>query len=175
MEGYYNNETLFSKAISKGKGIKSKTIITHNIKEECFSNNCTIMVFAKSEKKNISKIYTPITLNILEKYEEKGDTKILQIILYIGLIIIILTFIILTIIFCYKKKKRKKIIDNTIEISTFDKNGLYSNDNQKSEKLFDDNSSCSKEENSLPCESEVYRKTSTGKNFDAPPTYIDLP
>ena len=170
-----NTNTLFSKTISSGKGLKSKTIITHSINEECFSNNCTIMVFAKSKKKNISKIYTPIILNILEKYEKKGDPKVLNIILYTSMIILIFS-IFLIIIIWIRKKKQNKNKDNLIEINNLDRIGLEKNENQKNEKMLDINSFFREnEENNLPSESEVYQKTFTGKDFSAPPTYIGLP
>ena len=170
-----NTNTLFSKTTSSGKGLKSKTIITHSINEECFSNNCTIMVFAKSKKKNISKIYTPIILNILEKYEKKGDPKVLNIILYTSMIILIFS-ILLIIIIWIRKKKQNNNKDNTIEINNLDSIGLEKNENQKNEKMLDINSFFREnEENNLPSESEVYQKTFTGKDFSAPPTYIGLP
>lgn len=61
------------------------------------------MIFAKLSEKNLSKIYTPKIINILEKYKEESY---LMMIIIVTSIIIGITIII--IIVCIIKKNRKK-------------------------------------------------------------------
>ena len=173
-EFYKNNNTLFSKTLSKGKGIKSKTIITHNINEGCFTQNCTILVFAVSEEKNISKIYTPRTLQILEKYELPSDSTVLQIIFYGTLIMIILVLI--TIVFYFnKRKKSKESMNNIINKINNKKNNLESDQNQQNKKLLESFFSINgDEENKLPDVSEIYKRTITSSDYEAPPTIDNI-
>lgn len=166
---FNNNDTSFSKMITKGKGKNSKTVISHNINEECFSKNCTIMVFAKSKQKNISKIYTPKIIDILEKYQ--SDSTLLKIIFYTFLIIFVLVLFGLMIFFLIKKKKHKKSRDSGVNINLIEQNNLNIDFGQDNRLVNDSSSIDQNEEIDLPNESMVYKKQKTGVDYDAPLPY----
>ena len=174
IEFFNNNKTLFSQSLSKGKGINSKTNIIHGISEEFFSQNCTIMVFAKSEFKNISKIYCPKIINVSEKY----IGNILYIIIASGVFVLIV--IVFLIIFIIKIKKKRIQNDNVItnkinEINFLNLEKKLLNKSSNSSDKFqigEDNLNENKElkDNDLPSESQInIKKSTTGVNFEAAP------
>ena len=187
-EFFKNNKSSFSQSLSKGKGKNSITTITHNINEDCYSYNCTIMIFAKSSEKNLSKIYTPKIINILENHKEESYLMMIIIAssIVIGLIIIII--IIICIIEINRKKKYLNDKTNSFygKYSIFDKikleKELEINSSDSIEELIDEkrkeldknNNNLNinnEEENSLPSEGEILRRktNSTVGNKDAPP------
>ena len=180
IEFFNNNNTLFSKTKSKGKGINSTTIITHNISEECFSLNCTIMVFARSENKNISKIYSPKMLNILEKYNE--NKKLLYIAIACGGGFILILIIIIIVFYKRKKNKEGEINDiyskiNDVRPEMLEKEFLSDSLNTFEKKQFSKNSSSNNNESvysDLPSESQIYTKniskSTTGVNYGPAPS-----
>ena len=180
IEFFNNNNTLFSKTKSKGKGINSTTIITHNISEECFSLNCTIMVFARSENKNISKIYSPKMLNILEKYIE--NKKLLYIAIACGGGFILILIIIIIVFYKRKKNKEEEINDiyskiNDVRPEILEKELLSDSLNTFEKKQFSKNSSSNNNESvysDLPSESQIYTKniskSTTGVNYGPAPS-----
>ena len=175
IEFFDNNKTLFSQSLSKGKGINSKTNITHSISDEFFSRNCTIMIFAKSELKNISKIYSPKIINISEKY----NGKILYIIIACSVFVLIVIVFIIIFIIKIKKKRKQNVngITNKINEINFvnlekkllDKSSNSSEKIQKQENNISQNSEIN--DIDLPSESQIItKKSTTGLNFGAAPS-----
>ena len=166
------NNTLFSKNKAKGKGLDSETKIIHNINEECFTQNCTIMVFAKSLKNNLNKIYSPKTLNVLKKYQipenkdkddedKKDDNNIITILVII--IIIILIFIGIGIFFIIRKfRNNSNNINLNINITTENEMNVITSDNANKEENQSNpnylNPLLEEEKNKLKKESENVKK-----------------
>ena len=166
------NNTLFSKNKAKGKGLESETKIIHNINEECFTQNCTIMVFAKSLKNNLNKIYSPKTLNVLKKYQipenkdkddedKKDDNDIITILVII--VIIILIFIGIGIFFIIRKfRNNSNNINLNINITTENEMNVITSDNANKEENQSNpnylNPLLEEEKNKLKKESENIKK-----------------
>ena len=132
------------------------------------------MVFAKSEFKNISKIYCPKIINVSEKY----IGNILYIIIASGVFVLIV--IVFLIIFIIKIKKKRIQNDNVItnkinEINFLNLEKKLLNKSSNSSDKFqigEDNLNENKElkDNDLPSESQInIKKSTTGVNFEAAP------
>ena len=127
------------------------------------------MVFAQSKQKNISKIYTPKMIEILEKYNSDNDSLVLKIILYTFLIIFAIALITLIIVSIIKKKMQKKRTHNEINLEIIEPNIFNNFENGQNDRLINDTNSLNLSDViDLPSESQVYKKVQTGIDYEAP-------
>ena len=198
---FFKNRNLYSKNISIGGGLNSETNITHNIDEECFSQNCTIMVFAKSTTSNLSKIYTPITLNVLKKYikpidkkdkdenKDKDDSSSSIIIILVSIIVILIVVIGIFVFIKIKKSKNKINIYDNKNSSTINEMNILTPDFKSDNESIDKpgmnkpinkpkpnylNPLIEDEENQLPNESDITKETTPDSELKRVGTGINL-
>ena len=156
-EFFKNNISLYSKSTKKGKGKDDKTTIILSINEECFTQNCLMMVYA--ENGNFSKFYEPQIISNIKKYESNIKMIIIIASGSAGLIIIIL--VIICIVIKVKKIKNKMNIEGAeiLNITSINSNEMrILNDDEYNKNEHSINNPNNHEEYNYPTFDEVNRQ-----------------
>jgi cytoskeletal protein RodZ len=159
------------------------------------------MVFAKSTTSNLSKIYTPITLNVLEKYikpedkndkdeyKDKDDSSSSIIIILVSIIVILIVVIGIFVFIKIKKSKNKINIYDNKNSSTINEMNILTPDFKSDDESIDKpgvnkpinkpkpnylNPLIEDEENQLPNESDITKETTPDPELKRVGTGINL-